>query len=815
MRVSTAAGWVRRNALLLAAAVATMGVVVVAGLLILQVADREDAMRESQTSLAELAPLSTALRAQAESVVERGDAVAGDRVATIGLGRSALSAARNAERSWSNAHTGGILATTGRAVVLNRSVTRRAAAGQLDAAEESLGRLVPTAESLSGQVRITRADLERATEGQQSEVLGVVLLITALAGAGLIAVMAAVVLARRRRALAEAEREVVRASERRLQALVRHGSDMITVVNPDTRVLFEAGAVREMLGYEPADLEGTKLTEWVDPEDAAELAALCAAADGGSSARELRFRHRDGSLRTCETRATSLLGDEDWDGIVLNVWDISERKQLEERLRHQAFHDALTGLANRGLFVDRLGQALLRGERGGHSVTVLLVDLDDFKAINDSFGHPAGDRLLREVGARLKSGMRAADTVARLGGDEFAVILDEDDADGGAAVERVFSLVESPFKVRGRSFPISASVGVASSTPGETAADSLIRNADLAMYAAKAQGKGRWTVYEDGMYFAAEQRLQLKADLAHAVEAGDQFRVVYQPVIELESGEVIGMEALLRWDHPTRGEVAPEEFIPLAEESGAIVEIGRWVLEQACRQGQAWITASGVPLAISVNVSARQISGGDLVADVRRALETSGLQARRLVIEVTESQLVRSREEAIAALSAIKELGASIAIGDRRLRHRLLVAEPARGAAGRRAQGRPCPGSRRRRRVRAREPAARGGRDRPLPAPADGDRGGRDRRAAGGDEPAPVHLRPGLRLRPADGGGGGGRAAGRQPATQRKGCWTAPASRATTLCRMKPGKATASDVRRARGAAVVPAQLGYWYWRFS
>ncbi len=663
MQLSAVARWARRNLAILAASAATMGMVIVAGLLILHVADREDTLRESQTNLAELAPLAPALRVQAVNLADHGSAVRSDLVAGIGLRRAARGAASEAEESWGTERAAAIAAATDRAAALNRAVNRRVASGRLDAAQEALTRLVPTAESLSGQIQLARSDLERETEDQQGEVLGIVLLITGLAGAGLIAVMIVVVVARRRRALAEAEREVVRASERRLQALVRHGSDMITVVNRETKVLYEAGAVREMLGYEPSELEGTKLTEWVEPEDASELVALCATANGGASARELRFRHRDGRLRTCEARATSLLGDESWDGIVLNVWDVSERKQLEERLRHQAFHDTLTGLANRALFTDRLGQALLRGARGDHPVTVLLIDLDDFKSINDSFGHAAGDRLLREVAARLKSAMRAADTVARLGGDEFAVILDEGGAEGGAAVERVFAAVESPFKVRGRSFPVTASVGVASSTPGETEADRLIRNSDLAMYAAKARGKSCWSVYEDGMYVAAEQRLQLKADLAQAVEEGDQLRVVYQPVIDLESDEVIGMEALLRWDHPTRGEVPPEDFIPLAEESGAIVEIGRWVLAEACAQGQAWADA-GAPLVIGVNVSTRQISGGDLVADVRRVLEESGLPAERLVVEVTESQLVRNRDEAIAVLTKIRKLGASIAIDD-------------------------------------------------------------------------------------------------------------------------------------------------------
>jgi len=659
------ARWIRRNLLVIAAAAATMAAVVIASLLILDVADREDTLRDAQTNLAELAPEAVALRAQPVNVVDRGVAARSDVAVSHGLRTAAIAAARATRQSWGDdSRTASILATTERTVALNGTVVTRAVAGDFAGARRALRRLVPTGESLSTQVALARRSLQREIDRRQGEVLGAVLLIAGLAGLALVGLMAGVVTARRRRARSEAEKETLQASENRLQALVRHGSDMITVVGPDTTVLYEAGAVREMLGFEPSEVEGSRLVEWVHADDAAEVIALCASADDGSEARELRFHHRDGSLRTCEARATSLLGSQAWDGIVLNIWDVSERKELEERLRHQAFHDGLTGLANRALFADRLEHALLRGARSSHPVTVLLVDLDDFKAINDSFGHAAGDRLLKEVSARLRQAMRAADTVARLGGDEFAVILDEAGEGAESAVGRVFAAVEEPFAAGGRTFPVSASVGVATSVPGRTGVEQLTRNADLAMYAAKAQGKGRWKAYSDEMYIAAEERLRLKADFAHAVAAGDQMQLVYQPVVDLESDEIVGMEALLRWNHPTRGEVQPEEFIPLAEESGAIVEVGRRVLHEACRQGREWSAQSGTRLGIAVNVSARQICRGDLVADVRQALADSGLPAGQLLLEITESQLMRNREEAVAVLSEIKELGVKIAIDD-------------------------------------------------------------------------------------------------------------------------------------------------------
>ena len=540
--------------------------------------------------------------------------------------------------------------------------------------------------------------------------------------------MIGVSIARRRHAGAEAEERALRHSERRLNALVRHGSDMITVVSPDMTVLYQAGAVRAMLGYEPEELEGRKLTGWLHPDDAPVLSSLAAGANRGGPARELRLRHRDGSLRTCEARATSLLGDDLWNGIVVNIWDISERKALEERLRHQAFHDGLTGLANRALFGDRLEHALVRGAHAQRPVTVFLIDLDDFKSVNDSLGHAAGDRLLGEIARRIGETMRAADTIARLGGDEFAVIVDDSGSedDDRRAAGRILAAVARPVELKGRVFPVTASVGVARSVPGQAGAEQLVRDADLAMYAAKGDGKGRWTAFRPEMHVATEERLQLKSDLAQAVRAGDQFELFYQPLVALDAGSVVGLEALLRWNHPSRGRLEPDEFFPLAEETGAIVPIGRWVLEESCRQGRAWVDSSGKGLMISVNVSARQLSSPGLAQDVRAALARSGLPPERLVLEVTETELMRDVERAIAVLAEIRELGVRVAIDDfgtgysslsqlKRLPVNILKVH--REFAGARGTG------------RAQQAAARGDGDRRFAAHGDGCGGRRNPRA--------------------------------------------------------------------------------------
>ena len=335
------------------------------------------------------------------------------------------------------------------------------------------------------------------------------------------------------------------------------------------------------------------------------------------------------------------------------------------QLRHQALHDALTDLPNRVLALDRAEQMLARARRAERPAAALYLDVDGFKHVNDTFGHAAGDEILREIAGRLRSVIRESDTAARLSGDEFVVLLDNLTVDAGVELvaERLLNVVREPYEARaeiGRRLSVTASIGVAYGLHGT--AEGLLAEADTALYVAKSSGKNGYVVFEPGMETAAQDRLRLEMDLATALADGELF-LVYQPTFELQSERAIGVEALLRWQHPDRGLIMPDVFIPIAEESGMIVPIGRWVLEQACRQGAIW-RARGHALGISVNVSARQLDDDELIEDVRGALRDSGLDAAALTLEITETTLMRDADATVERLVALKDLGLRVAIDD-------------------------------------------------------------------------------------------------------------------------------------------------------
>jgi diguanylate cyclase (GGDEF)-like protein len=332
----------------------------------------------------------------------------------------------------------------------------------------------------------------------------------------------------------------------------------------------------------------------------------------------------------------------------------------------EALKDPLTWLPNRALFSDRLRQALVRVEQTDGTVAVMFLDVDDFKAINDTAGHHAGDRLLIVVADRLRATLRPVDTVARLGGDEFAIVLE--DLEGPDEVEqvaeRILEALRAPLQFEGRQLSVTASVGIAMRTDGSTGETELVRNADIAMYVAKKSGKGRSAFFESSMHQAVMERTELAKDLAGAVER-DELRILYQPIFELEGSTIAGFEALLRWEHPTLGTIAPPRFIPVAEENGLVVPIGRWVLETACAQACSWDELdTGWKGWMAVNVSVRQLKEESFVDDVLVALRTTGLRPEQLILEITESAMVGDSEDMVRRLHELKALGVRLALDD-------------------------------------------------------------------------------------------------------------------------------------------------------
>jgi diguanylate cyclase (GGDEF)-like protein len=345
--------------------------------------------------------------------------------------------------------------------------------------------------------------------------------------------------------------------------------------------------------------------------------------------------------------------------------DITERKRLEEQLAHQAFYDALTGLANRALFTDRAHHALAGAGRRGGSVVIMMMDLNGFKGVNDTLGHGAGDRVLEEFARRLRDALRPGDTAARVGGDEFALLLEEAALEDAAGVAgRVLGRAKEPFDADGREVFLDVSIGIAEGRdPGGL--DLLMRNADAAMYAAKREGKGGYQVYREESHAEVIRLFELSSDLRRAVERRE-FTLHYQPIVTLPRGEVVGVEALVRWLHPERGLILPDGFIPLAEETGLVVEIDRWVLQEACRQARSWQRRfpAEPPLNVAVNFSARQLHHEDLIPNVKEALRDSGLEPSSLTVEITEGALLRDVDATIAGLQGLRELGVRVAIDD-------------------------------------------------------------------------------------------------------------------------------------------------------
>ena len=463
-----------------------------------------------------------------------------------------------------------------------------------------------------------------------------------------------------------------RRSEARFRSLVAHSSDLITVLDGEGIVTYQSPSIERVLGYSADEIVGRRFEEIMSESDRPRLQQLIA---GNGSVGpeghtfECSIDHRDGTSLKFEVQHTDLRHDEHVRGIVLNSRDVSERKAFEEQLAHQAFHDPVTSLANRALFSDRVEHALMRAQRGVPDIAVMFIDLDDFKTVNDSLGHEAGDRVLQEVAQRLQIAVRPTDTVARFGGDEFAVLLEgvTDSPEAAYAAARILQALEIPMEIESKQVFPRASIGICLVDRESAVPDAaeLLRNADVAMYMAKRDSKGSYRVFEPTMHERVVERLELRSELQHAIES-NQLELHYQPVVRLQEHRILGVEALLRWNHPTRGTIPPLQFIPLAEETGLIIPMGRWVLETACREAVRIQQEfpRDEPLAMSVNLSVRQLQSDSIVADVRCALEQSGLDPSGLVLEITESVMMADTDFAVQRLLDLKGLGIRLAMDD-------------------------------------------------------------------------------------------------------------------------------------------------------
>jgi diguanylate cyclase (GGDEF)-like protein/PAS domain S-box-containing protein len=474
-------------------------------------------------------------------------------------------------------------------------------------------------------------------------------------------------LAERRRAELE-----LRRSERRFRALIENATDIILILDADRVCRYVSPSAQRIIGYAPEELFNRSLVEFVHSEDRLPLSQaldLALARPGISQpAFEYRLCSRDGSWYVLEAVVTNLLHDPSVEGIALNCHEITQRKKAEEQLRHDALHDTLTGLPNRSLFLEFLERAIRQSQsRKDWQFAVLFLDLDRFKTINDSLGHLVGDQLLIALAHRLEKCRRAGDTVARLGGDEFVILLEALPGSEEAlkVAERIHQALTPAFILNNQEVFISASIGIALSTSHYERPEQLLRDADTAMYYAKARGKSCHEVFAPSMHARAMRQLQLESDLRRAIER-QEFLVYYQPIVSLESNCLQGVEALVRWQHPEQGLISPAEFIPLAEETGLITLIDRWVLREACRQLRVWQEQFRAipPWSVSVNLSGKQFSQPNLIEEIDRILAETGLEGQYLKLEVTESVLIENAESAAAMLGKLREREIQVCIDD-------------------------------------------------------------------------------------------------------------------------------------------------------
>jgi diguanylate cyclase (GGDEF)-like protein/PAS domain S-box-containing protein len=468
--------------------------------------------------------------------------------------------------------------------------------------------------------------------------------------------------------------EKLRLSQERFDLITRATSDAIWDWNLVTNEIWWNEGFQKQFGYAPDEIGSNIDDSWkarVHPADADRVTHdIHRHIESGNHnwSDEYRFRRRDGSYASVIDRGYVVYDADDKPVRMLgSMMDVTVRKSLEEQLTHQALHDPLTKIANRVLFRDRVDHTLSKFKRSNGSLAVLFLDLDNFKAINDSLGHAAGYKLLLAVAQRLQDCLRNSDTAARLGGDEFAVLVEymHQAEEAEMIAERIMAVFRQPFLIEGKGVHVGTSIGIASNSQSAKNSDEILRNADLAMYLAKNRGKGHYVIFEPKMHEALMERIELEEDLRRGI-INKEFTIHYQPIVALHSSDMLGMEALVRWQHPKFGLLPPMKFIPLAEETNLIVPLGEWILGEACRQAQKWRNdyAGEYDISITVNISIRQFQQNELVEIVSKALRDSGLPPRSLILEITESFMMQDTEATIAKLDGLKQLGIRLAIDD-------------------------------------------------------------------------------------------------------------------------------------------------------
>ncbi len=470
-----------------------------------------------------------------------------------------------------------------------------------------------------------------------------------------------------RRAQSRRRYDVLHANDEAFRALVQHLQDIITVHDAQGITLYESPSTSRLLGYPPGAMVGRIPFDSIHPKDVARTREAFAKLLKGEPPKipvEFRFRHAKGHWIYLEALGNNLLDHPGIRGVVITSRDVSERKKAEKRNQYLLQHDGLTGLPNRLLMQDRLQQAIVKARRGGGLVALMFIDLDRFKTVNDSFGRVIADALLQQVAQRLRNCLRDTDTVARLGGDEFIIML-PDAATAqvvGEVAQRVLTEFSRPFRDGDQEMYVSASIGISLFPRDGSDPDELVKHADRAMYSAKDSGRNMYRYFTEDLNLEVREKVMLESGLRRAIKGGEM-RLFYQPKIDLATKRVVGAESLARWQHPTLGLISAAKFIPVAEESGLIVELGEWVLRAACEQLRTW-QQEGVALQVAVNVSARQLHHGNLADLVMAVMTESHVDPRLIEIELTESAIMQDTQASISTLERLKSYGISIAIDD-------------------------------------------------------------------------------------------------------------------------------------------------------